>query len=72
MNEHKRKFRQDFTRCCGKNCKHKDDCLRAEAYQEAQDLDLSYGHYIQAKDCIENSHSEIVTSKGDGFKWGLS
>lgn len=72
MSEHKRKFPQGFTRCDAKNCKHKDDCLRAEAYQEAQDLDLSHGSYIQAKDCIDNKYSEIVVSKGGAHKWGLS
>ena len=57
---HKRKYPPDFSRCDGGGCKVKEKCARHEAREEALELNLSYGHYLGAKECVANDCSEFV------------
>ena len=60
MSDHERKYRQNFKRCAGTSCVHKEKCERFHAREEALNLGLSHGIYIESKSCILNNHSELI------------
>lgn len=50
------KHKQDYARCSGVDCVKSEECKRRRAYEEAQDLNLAYGLYVESKYCIDEEY----------------
>jgi len=56
----RQKYRNDFVKCNGNNCKHKKQCERYAAHLEAEVLKLEKIIYTSSDDCIQNQFLNLI------------
>ena len=56
----RQKYRNDFKRCNGDHCIHRNRCTRYEAHLEAEVLKLERVVYVSPKECKENYYCHLA------------